>query len=277
MLLALLSLIVSSIPSVLLYIYLRNLRKDEPEYRKHCRRLLLRGVLCSVGVAVLAFLLNVAWKLAGPTNDLLKAAFRTFIIAAFIEEFVKYMSANKTIKKYHDKINWLDCIAFVAIVGIGFQWIETVVYLLESNFIQILVRGFTMGHPSYGMLMGYFIGKASYTGKRSYKNTAFLLPLLLHGMYDFSLAEEFQALNDNLVFVPFIMVIIEIVILIRLLVVIKKSGTAQSTHSLFMLLCRSMMLLYRPTLRLYRPTMRRCPSPDAAFSCSLSRKRFFSP
>ena len=70
--------------------------------------------------------------------------------------------------------------------------------------------------------MGYFIGKASYTGKRSYKNTAFILPLLLHGMYDFSLAEEFPALNDNLVFVPFIMVIIEIVILFRILFLIKK-------------------------------------------------------
>ena len=212
---------------------MRNLRKEEPEYRRYCNRLLIRGVLCSIGVAVLAFAVNIIWNFLGSGHHmpLLKAAFRTFVVAAFIEEFVKYLSANKTIKKYHDKINWLDCIAFVAIVGIGFQRIETVVCLLESNFIQILVRGFTMGHPSYGMLMGYFIGKASYTGKRSLKNTAFVLPFLLHGLYDFSLAEEFQALNDNLVFVPFIIVILELVILIRILFLIKKErhGTKYTT------------------------------------------------
>ena len=221
---AILSLIVSCIPSLLLFLYLRNLRKDDPEYRKSCRRLLINGVLCSIGVALIALVVSILWALSGlgQSMPLLKAAFKAFIIAAFIEEFVKYRVAGRQIKKDADRVSWLDCIAYTAIVGIGFQVIETLVYLLESNVIQILVRGFTMGHPAYGMLMGYFTGKALYSGKRSCRVAAFVLPFLLHGLYDFSLAEEFQALNDNLVFVPFIIIFIELFVLIRVLRLIGK-------------------------------------------------------
>ena len=224
MIIAIISLVVSFIPAVLLYKYLLNLRKDDSAYRLNCRKLLIRGLLCSVAVAVLALAVNIIWNISGlgKSSPLLKAAFKTFIIAAFNEELVKYLTANKMIKENTDTVSWLDCIAFAAIVGIGYQLVETVVYLLESNPIQILVRGFTMGHPAYGILMGFFMGKALYTGKKSYRITAFGLPFLLHGMYDFSLADEFQAINDNFVFIPFIMVIIELFILIRGILLIRK-------------------------------------------------------
>ena len=224
MIIPIICVLISYIPAVLLYFYLRNLRKDDPDYRSNCRRLLGRGILCSVGVTFLAFILNIVWKITGldQSAPIIKAAFHSFILAAFVEELVKYLSANKIIKKNLDQISWLDCIAFVAIVGIGFHMIETVVYVLESSPGQILVRGVNMGHPSYGIVMGYFIGKAMYTEKKSYRAVAFGLPFLLHGLYDFSLSEELLAINDNLVFIPFIAVLIELFILIRGLFLIKK-------------------------------------------------------
>ena len=227
MILLILAVIISYIPSLILFFYLRNLRREDPVYHKNCGRLLLNGVLCSVGVAFLALAVSIAWGVSGIGADmpLLKAAIRTFILAAGIEEFVKYRVTGKMIKKNSGSVSWLDCIAYAAIVGIGFQMIETVAYLLESNVGQILVRGFTMGHPAYGMLMGYLLGKAAWTGKKSYKIQAFLWPFLIHGMYDFSLADEFQALNDNLVFIPFICIAVELFILIRALVRIKKERT----------------------------------------------------
>ena len=224
MIVAILSLIVSFIPAVLLYVYLRNLRRDDPGYRLNCRRLLTRGILCSFAVALLALLASAAWKLSGlgERSPLLKAAFRTVIIAACIEELVKYRTANRVIRKNMDTVSWLDCIAFVTIVGIGFQLIESVFYMLESNPVQILVRGFTMGHPAYGILMGYFIGKALHTGNRGYRAAAWGLPFLLHSVYDFSLADEVQAINDNFAFIPVISVIVELAILIRGILLIRK-------------------------------------------------------
>ena len=224
MMIAILCLFVSFIPAVLLYLYLRNLRRDDSEYRLNCRHLLIRGILCSIAVALLALAVNIAWSMSGLGKGppLLKAAFKAFIIAAFIEELIKYLASNKMIKKNIDTVSWLDCIAFTAIIGIGFQLIETVVYMLESNPIQILVRGFTMGHPAYGILMGFFIGKALRSGKKPYRLAAYVLPFILHGMYDFSLADAFQAINDNFVFIPFIIVFIELFILIRGILLIRK-------------------------------------------------------
>ena len=224
MILSLLGLVISCIPSIFLYVYLRNLRKDDPGYLSECRCLLRNGILCSFGVAALALAVNIIWSISGPGRDmpLFRAAFKAFILAALTEELVKYLTADKVIKKNAGSVSWLDCIAYSAVVGIGFQLIETVVYMLESNVGQILIRGFTMGHPAYGMLMGYYTGKALYTGKRSFRVFAFVCPFLIHGLYDFSLAEEFQALNDNLVFVPFIMVLIEMIVLIRILLLIRK-------------------------------------------------------
>jgi RsiW-degrading membrane proteinase PrsW (M82 family) len=224
------SLLVSCIPSILLYIYLRNLRIEDPGFRSNCRRLLVKGIFCSVGVALLALTINIVWSISGFAKDspLLKEAFKAFVMAAFVEELVKYLTANKVIRKNCETVSRLDCMAFCAIVGIGFQVIETVVYLLESNVIQILVRGFTMGHPAYGMLMGRIIGESLYEGKRSCSFKAVAVPLVLHGMYDFSLAEEFQAINDNLVFVPFILIFIELFILIRSLVLIKRERKGET-------------------------------------------------
>ena len=51
---------------------------------------------------------------------------------------------------------------------------------------------------------------------------ALLWPILLHGLYDFSLAEELMKINDNFVFLPFIVLGIGFVILIRILLLIKK-------------------------------------------------------
>ena len=235
MIFSILCLLVSFIPSVLLYFYLRNLRRDDSGYRMNCRQLLIRGILCSVAVAFLALAFNIVWNITGlgQSSPLLKKAFSAFILAAFVEELVKYLTATRVIRKNHDTVSWLDCIAFVAIVGIGFQVIETVVYMLESNPGQILVRGFTMGHPSYGMLMGFFIGKALYTGKRSYRIAACGLPFLLHGLYDFSLADELMEINDNFVFLPFLVVIVELIILVRFLLLIRKERHGTKYTELF--------------------------------------------
>ena len=233
MLVPVLCMIISFIPSILLFVYLRNLRKDDKKYRSNCRGLFWRGILCSFLVALLALAFNLLWALIVPETvpAIVKDAFHAFILAALVEEFVKMRTAGKTIRKNADTVTWLDCIAFTAIVGIGFQTIESIVYMIESNAIQILVRGFTLGHPAYGMLMGYLTGKAMYREKKSLRFFAFFLPFVIHVLYDFSLSDEFQALNDNLVFVPFIIVIFELFILFRMLFLIRKErrGTVFTT------------------------------------------------
>ena len=224
MLIILLGLFVSYVPITILYIYLRNLRKQDEGYRSDCKSLLIKGILCCLGVTALDLVLTIVLNLIGikDAHPLIKVLIKAFVIAAFAEELVKYLTVNKVIKKNTGNISWLDCIAFTAIVGIGFQLIETVVYLVESNVGQIIVRGILMGHPTYGMLMGYFIGKALYTKKDSFRIQALLWPMLLHGLYDFSLADELMKINDNFVFLPFIILGVGFIIFIRIILLISK-------------------------------------------------------
>ena len=45
----------------------------------------------------------------------------------------------------------------------------------------------------------------------------------MHGLYDFSLSEEFIAVNDNLVFIPLLLALMDIILVIILIVFAKKA------------------------------------------------------
>jgi hypothetical protein len=47
---------------------------------------------------------------------------------------------------------------------------------------------------------------------------------VLHGLYDFSLKEEFMAINDNLAIIPLLLVLSEIVLVIILTVFMRKAS-----------------------------------------------------
>ncbi len=113
-------------------------------YRNAANRLLGAGLLCCLGVALLALVLNIAWGLTGlgKTYPLLNAFFHDFILAAFVEEFVKYHAANRGVRRYRGTLTKMDIVAFFGIVAIGFDIIESAVYLLESSPMQIIVIRF---------------------------------------------------------------------------------------------------------------------------------------
>ncbi|MGX8714522.1 MAG: hypothetical protein ACSW8A_02095 [Lachnospiraceae bacterium] len=54
-------------------------------------------------------------------------------------------------------------------------------------------------HAGYGFLTGYFYGRGSKTGQPAMRRMGFLLVWMIHGLYDFSLSQEFIAINDNLI------------------------------------------------------------------------------
>ncbi len=218
------ALLISYIPSLLIYFWLRNM-KDDPDHRRTCRKLLRNGMLVVLGVTLFSLTANILWALlAGDkVSPLLDAAFHDFILAALSEETVKLCMAGRLIKKNRGTISWLDTAIYVTIVGIGFTLVEDVVYMFSTSIIHILVRGLTSLHVFYGMFMGWYIGKSRYTGKKRYAVIGFLVPWFLHGMYDFSLSEEFGALNDNLVFVPFLVILVTLIIGIRMILNIRKA------------------------------------------------------
>ncbi len=214
--------LISLIPAVILYFWLKNKLKDDPEYQQTCRKALVRRLLSTLPVALASGTMNLILALLIKDRDsVLYIALYNFFVLAFSEEACKMFMMRK-LKKDSYAWSWMENIVFMTIVGIGFELIESLVYGFFTNAMQMLVRGATMMHAVYGMIMGYFYGKAEYTGKKGYYALSLAVPWFLHGMYDFTLKDKIADINDLLLFMPLILVVVNMAVLFRVIRFLRK-------------------------------------------------------
>ena len=107
--------------------------------------------------------------------------------------------------------------------------LESVLYAIGATVPVVLIRGICVPHAGYGFLTGYFYGKGSKDDKPALKWMGFLLSWLMHGLYDFSLSQEFIALNDNLAIVALLLAVLDIVLVLLLIRFARKAKT-QALH-----------------------------------------------
>ncbi|MBR0160302.1 MAG: PrsW family intramembrane metalloprotease [Oscillospiraceae bacterium] len=209
---------VSFVPSLALLLWLRNRLKKEDAYQKLCDQTLWRGVMCIFPVILLSGCSYVLLRLTGlqNTDQLLYQALYKFIVLALMEEVAKFIAFRRVLKKTDYAYSWLDTAVLMTIVGLGFGMFESIVYAIGASVPVVLVRGICVPHAGYGFLTGYFYGKGSRLGKPALEGTGFVLSWLMHGLYDFSLSEEFVAINDNLVFIPLLLALMDIVLVLIL-------------------------------------------------------------
>jgi RsiW-degrading membrane proteinase PrsW (M82 family) len=183
-------LILSMIPGILVFLWFRKFKEDEP-YKKTCGDILKQGLLSRFVLVACVRLFSILWGLTGFSgkNLYLDEFINGFIKAAFFEELVKMMLTFKIMKKNRIRVSKLDLMVFFCIMGMGFGASEALVYMFNTSPRQILFRGLTLGHGTYGLIMGSFFAKYYESGKESYKYLAFLVPFLIHGFYDFGLSE----------------------------------------------------------------------------------------
>ena len=222
MLLSILAFLFSIIPSVLIFVLLRRRHKDDTVYKKKCNSALFRGLISVfpiIGISGILFILNNVLKLTlfQNINVLVYKAIYTFIVLALSEEIVKYFAFRLLLKKRDYAYSWADIVAVMVIIGCAFGLIEDLPYAIGSDPITMMVRGFTMGHVGYGFIMGWFYGKRLDTGKKLYGVIAFVLPWLLHGIYDFSLSPELIELNEGFIAVALFMALLDIILLVLMI------------------------------------------------------------
>lgn len=217
--------VVSFIPYTLLFLWLRGIRKEDPEYRKLCVRALGYGALSTFVVVLFSAVSNIILRLTGVknANPLLYQALYDIIAIALMEEIAKYLFFRRLLRKNDYPYALMDMAVLMTIVGIGFGALEAVVYAIGASVPVVLVRGICLPHAGYGFVVGYFCGKGKEIGKPYYKWIGFLISWMMHGLYDFSLSEELIAINDNLVFIPLLLAVLDIVLVILLIVFIKKT------------------------------------------------------
>lgn len=218
------SILVSVIPSVLVYRWIKN--KGDKGYQELCRFSIRKGMVSILPVTLVSAgfaIVGVIGKLLIPNiNPILYKAYYNIIALAFSEELVKFLYFKKVLKETSYKYSWFDVVIVMTLVGLGFGCIENIVFSINSGIIPMLIKGISISHAGYGFIMGWFYGKKLKTNKNIYGVLGFVIPWLIHGLFDFGLSPELIKLNDNFAFISIILELVSIVIVFLIIGFVRK-------------------------------------------------------
>lgn len=188
-------LILYALAPVFIIIFYINL-KDK--YEKEPKGLLLVSFLLGaiVSIIITTLLYGVFNVVVPLTNSLsvIQQFVQAFFVVGFTEELSKYLIVSLFAQRRKEFNEPFDGIVYAVMVSMGFAATENIFYVLESGASTALVRAFTAvpAHATFGILMGYFMGKAKFSNNRIVLNlTGLALAILFHGAYDFFLFIDF--------------------------------------------------------------------------------------
>jgi RsiW-degrading membrane proteinase PrsW (M82 family) len=168
-----------------LYIYLKDKHEREP------LSLLLvsffYGILSTIITLAISWPLNML-ILAHESNVVNQFA-EAFFKVALVEEFSKFIFVRFILFNNKNFNEPFDGIVYAVMVSMGFATLENIIYVYNYGFTTAILRMFTAvpAHATFGVLMGYFLGKAkfSYNKKFFYSLMGLLTATLFHGAYDY--------------------------------------------------------------------------------------------
>ncbi|WP_407268718.1 glutamic-type intramembrane protease PrsW [Radiobacillus sp. PE A8.2] len=115
----------------------------------------------------------------------------SFLIIGLLEEFFKWFILVYTIYKYTTFKSLYDGILYGVSISLGFATIENLLYLLSNGIEYAFGRAIfpVSSHALFGVIMGYYLGKAKVQKKYRtlYIAMALFIPIGLHGTYDYIL------------------------------------------------------------------------------------------
>lgn len=189
---------VSVLPIVLLgkFIYEKDHNKEPA---KLLIKLFLGGIfscfLVVIATAIIGIFYPKAWSELGELN-FIELIVQAFIIVALVEEGCKLFMVY--IISYNDKEfeQLYDMIIYSVFVALGFAFFENLTYVYDGGLATGIVRSISAvpAHACFGAIMGYYLGLAKLEKlndrkelKNKYLTFSLLVPVVLHGIYDYCL------------------------------------------------------------------------------------------
>jgi len=169
--------------ALLCYFYLKDEYDKEP--LKDVFRVFIIGGILVFPIMFIQYVLDVEQVFQHP---ILKA----FISVSFFEEFFKWFFLYFLIYKTTLIDEHYDGIVYGVSISLGFATVENILYLLSFGLEYAIGRAFlpVSSHALFGVIMGYYFGKAKMTNDQTTSRFIFfsiLIPFLLHGLYDYIL------------------------------------------------------------------------------------------
>ncbi len=179
----------AALPSIIIIILLLRADKARPEPIGLIGRSVFYGFLASIPAVIIELFLD---SFLGLYPGLLGIALKSFIIAALVEEGLKYFFLNRYLY-YNPAFNEvMDGIVYAACVSLGFAFAENLLYGMDGGWV-LLMRAFTAVpmHAAATGIMGFWLGLSKTMQEPVQANAAkrkgFYYALVIHGAYDFFL------------------------------------------------------------------------------------------
>lgn len=182
----------SFIPALFIAVFFYAMDKHkEPLY--YVVRAFAAGMFSILLVVLLYMILPRIELIHGPDRN---ALIDSFYNAAFKEELAKFALLMLCTYRARHFDEWYDGILYGVLVGLGFAFIENIKYFYrfydDDGWYVIVGRTiFSMPlHALLGGTMGYFVGKSRFTqgpDRLQWLCLAFIIPVLVHGLFNFSL------------------------------------------------------------------------------------------
>ena len=202
------------IPAIVLLSYVYRADRLEPEPPGLLWSLVWQGI---VATALAMFTERLGMTLLGrwcPADSPLYNVLLYFVVVAVSEEGFKYLLLRRRTWNSPAFNCQFDGVVYAVFVSLGFALWENIDYVVMYGFGTALLRAVTAvpGHACFGVFMGAFYGLA-----RRYENygeagrsrlcrvLAVLVPVLLHGGYDFIASTESG--DGTWIFVVFVLLL----------------------------------------------------------------------
>lgn len=177
------------------------LRKDvHPESNSMILKIFAFGALVTLPVFFIQIGLNfLLEKIALPS--LLNSLLYWFIVIALTEELFKFLVVKMKVIGSPELDEPLDIMLFMVISALGFAALENILYLFSPistiSFADLINRtliisfirfiGATFLHTLCAGTIGYFLALGICKSQKRYLLAGFLIAVLLHGLYNFSI------------------------------------------------------------------------------------------
>ncbi len=184
------------LPGIAIIIYIYNLDKREKEPIGLLMKLTGLGALTVISAMLLEMLGERIMPIFFTPGTMLYTAIDCFCVVAMSEEAGKYFVLKKFAWKDKNFDYMFDGIVYGVCVDLGGGRIIKKGYVLENGVSNALMRAVTAvpGHATFGIYMGLYMAYAKHyqakgeEAKAKYNMTkSFVVPVLIHGFYDFCL------------------------------------------------------------------------------------------
>lgn len=203
-------------PALLICYFIYRLDRFDRESHQSLIICFVLGMLVTIP-AIKVEELELLFSSDGPLS-LGELIFSTFVLVAIGEEVFKALPLLFFAypKKYFNEP--FDGIVFAVMVAMGFAMVENLFYAYRFGMQTTLIRTFTAvpTHGALAVIMGYHVGLAKFKPDKKYTLIAigFLQVVLIHGLYDFFILQEY---NEDLMVITALVLTLSIYYAVRLI------------------------------------------------------------